>query len=115
MNVTINRPSDDSLEAVSYCLVSDSPLVKTRVITRRNVRDNDSNFTSFFDSMECFIKPLENTTWIISLTPKIEVEIVAGLRVNGYDVDSFDFSSVLELKLLGIKSNISIHFLSFLI
>lgn len=115
MDMTINSKSNNVLESIWNSFISNRPLVQARLFTRRDVRNNDCNLTSSFNSMESFIQPLKNTTGIISLTPEIKVKVIARLSVNGYYINFVKNCSILKLKFLSIITNLSINFLCFFI
>ena len=115
MDMTVDWESDQMLESICDCLISDWPVIKAWFFTRRMMRNNYSEFSSWFDFMESLVEPRENLTWIISLWPKIKIEIVAGHRVDSDYVYFIKCCTIFKFKFLCIESILSVDLLSLLI
>jgi hypothetical protein len=115
VHMAVDRPPDDVLEAVGDGLVTHCPLVEARGVPRRNVRDDDCNFTVGFKVMEGVVEPLKNASWVVSLRPNIEIEIVTRLTVNCYHVHFVKNCSIWKTEFLCIIANIFVFTLGIVV
>jgi len=81
---------------------SGSPFMKA--ISWWNVGHEDSNSSSFFNRSKLFLKPGKFVSWIVSLTEKIPVHIVASLGVDSNDFSVGNFLSIQKNKVLTVVS-----------
>lgn len=81
MRVTDQAKSDDVLETLHK-----SPETNTKLmlaVERRVVAHHDGKTTLSLHLRKLLLKPGELVAWIVALTPDIEVETVASVRVVG--------------------------------
>lgn len=113
VDMAIERESDQMLVSVSNGSISFRPLAKAILVSRWNMSYNNSEFTSFFNTLEGLFKPDELRSRVIKSSPQVIVEMVANLSVNGYNVDFLVNSAIAGLQLSCVETVLLVNLFSF--
>jgi len=83
MHMAVEIQAHYMLESINKRLEAFRPLVKGAIVARGMVADYDGDLACCLHLIQCFFKPSEHTSRVISICHKIVIRVVACLCVHG--------------------------------